>query len=429
LLEAKQFPEAAEQARRVVELTRASPGTASEDLQVALMNLATAQYLAADYVGAEESYLRVIELVEASGRLTNPRLARAQAGLAATYYAGKRYDLAVDWFDRAVALSRRTEGLFNEEQLPLLEKYADALAQVNRPDDALRVRAYALRVVARKHGSDSLEYAAALESIGRWYSKVGAYDASRAALRRSIEIVEAREGENSLELVGPLTGLGECARRMLLDPAQPLQKSADSDRRTMFHEPIAQPAATVSASTIASEGQKALERAAAIVSSRPETTATQVADVHVQLGDWYQARQRPDKALPSYERAWQAAGGVTVGAKSLREALFAQPVLLYYSPPPYWNRYARRPAGEVEVRNAEVEFTVTVEGQAVAPTLVSDAGDPEFGEKLVAAADSAVYRPRFEEGKPVATLGVRLSQPFYVLLVEESADGAPKAGN
>ena len=94
LLDAKQYEQAVAEAKKSVDAASQHP-EAGEELQVALMNLAVAQYFSGDYLGSEASYLRVIELVEASGRLTTPRLARAEAGLATTYYAGKRYDLVV----------------------------------------------------------------------------------------------------------------------------------------------------------------------------------------------------------------------------------------------------------------------------------------------------------------------------------------------
>ena len=196
LLDAKQYEQAVVEAQRLVDAASQRP-EAGEELQVALMNLAVAQYLSGDYLGAEASYLRVIELVQASGRLTTPRLARAEAGLAATYHAGKRYDLAVEHFDRAVLLSRRSEGLFNEAQLPLLQKYADSLTEIGRLEDALKAQRYSLRVVERKYGATSLRYATQLESVARWYARIGSYDASRAALRRAIDIIEAEKGANA----------------------------------------------------------------------------------------------------------------------------------------------------------------------------------------------------------------------------------------
>jgi tetratricopeptide (TPR) repeat protein len=415
LLDAKQYDQAIEQARKLVEEASRHPD-AGEELQVSVMNLAVAQYLAGDYVGAEASYLRVIELVEASGRPTSPRLARAEAGLATTYYAGKRYDLAVQRFDRAVALSRRSEGLFNEAQLPLLEKYADSLTEVNRLQDALKVRRYALKVVERRYGADSLRYAQELESIGRWYARVRAYDASRASLRRAIDIVETSKGENAVELIGPLTGLAECDRRQLLDPTLQQVDSADAQRAAMFHDPMSPMGPVLSSSTLTSEGQKALERAVAIASGRPDAAPVQVADVRTQLGDWYQSRLQSDRALPNYEQAWQAATGQTIGGKPLTDVLFGRPVLLHYLPPDSWDRYYGRPAGEATVKNTQVEFTVTAQGRVVDPKVIADGGEPKLGAQTVRAVQTARYRPRFDKGRPVDTPGVRLDQVFYVLV-------------
>lgn len=420
LLDASQYEQAVTEAKRLVDAAAQLP-EAGEELQVALMNLAVAQHLSGDYLGAEASYLRVIGLVEASGRLTAPRLARAEAGLATTYYAGRRYDLAAEHFDRAVMLSRRSEGLFNEAQLPLLQKYANSLTEIGRLDDARKVQRYSLRVVERKHGATSVRYAAQLESVGRWYARIGSYDASRAALRRAIDIVETASGVNAPELIGPLTALADCDRRQLLDSSQRDLASADDMRRSMFHDPMAQIGPVLSASTISSEGQKALERAVAIASSRPDPSPVQVADVRTQLGDWFQSQMQFDRALPQYQLAWQSATGQAVGGEPLAEQLFGRPVLLHYEPPLIWDRHFGKPPGEAMVRTAAVEFTVSAQGRVVDPKVVADGGDPKLGALTEKAAQSALYRPRFEKGLPAETPGVRIDQPFYV----EAEDASP----
>jgi tetratricopeptide (TPR) repeat protein len=425
LLDARQYELAAAEGQRIVDAASRRP-EAGEELQIALMNLAVAQYFSGDYLGAEASYLRVIELVEASGRLTTPRLARAEAGLAATYHAGKRYDLAVEHFDRAVLLSRRSEGLFNEAQLPLLQKYADSLTEVGRLEDALKAQRYSLRVVERKYGAVSLRYATQLESVARWFSRIGSYDASRAALRRAIDIIEAAKGADAPELIGPLGALADCNRRQLLDPLQRDLPSADDQRRSMFHDPMAPLGSSVSASAINTEGLKALERAVAIASSRSDPSPVQLADVRTQLGDWFQSQKQFDRALPQYQLAWRSATGQSVDGKPLTERLFGRPVLLHYEPPPSWDRYSGRPPGETTVRNAAVEFTVSPQGRVVDPKVVADGGDPKLGSLTEKAAQSARYRPRLDKGEPVETPGIRLDQPFYVLV--EDAPAAEPAG-
>jgi tetratricopeptide (TPR) repeat protein len=420
LLDAKEYEQAVGQARLLLETAEQRPGSGGEDLQVALMNLALAQYLDQDYVGAEAGYLRVISLIEASGRLSSPRLARAQAGLATTYYAGKRYDLAVVRYEQAIALARREQGLFTEEQIPFLEKYADALTQLDRMEDALRARRYILRAIERKYGAGSLRYAQELESIGRWFTRIASYDAARAALRGSIGIIEDARGENAAELIGPLTALGDCARRQLLDPSTARAASPDDQRQSMFHDSMSPVLPSVSPNTIAMEGQASLERAVAIAGGQAPPSQAQIADVRTLLGDWYQSRNQPDRALSNYELAWQAAGSSLVGGKPVTELLFGRPVLLAYVPPGTWNRYAGRPAEEVVVREAELAFTVTARGRIADPKVLSDGGDPKRGAQAVRAAQAAIYRPRLEKGAPVDTSGVTLNQPFYVLVEREA---------
>lgn len=421
LFDEKKYQEALAPAQEVVDLTDLATPAGPEELQAALMNLATTQFHAGDYAGAEASYLRVIELIEGTGRRLPPRLVRANAGLATTYHAAKRHDLAAARFEQAIALSRRTAGLFDEEQLPLLEKQAESLGALDRMPEALQARRYALRIVEHKYGAGSLRFAQELESIGRWYARGGAYDASRQSLRRAIGIIEAAEGEDSRNLVGPLTAIAENARRRLLDPAQREQMSDDAERRTMFHDPALQVPVSLAPSTFLAEGQQALERAVRIATTGANPAPVQVADTHTQLGDWLQWRDRDEQALQHYQQAWRAAEGAQVAGKPLTDALFGQPVLVHYALPETWDRYRNRPSTEVELRYVEIELTVTAQGRAQEPKVVSDAGDPKLAEQALRAAATARYRPRLVDGQPVASTGVRFVQPFFVLLEKPPA--------
>jgi tetratricopeptide (TPR) repeat protein len=422
--EAREFAAAADQARKVVELTERDRPGHSEELQVAVMNLALAEYRAADYVAAEASYQRVIELIEASGRLASPRLGRAYGGLATTYHAARRHDLAAPAFERAIALHRRAVGLFDEGQLPLLEKQADSLTELERAEEALLAHRYALRVVGRRHGEKSLPYARQLETVGRWYTRVRAYEAGRATLRRATSVVESTAGADSPELAGPLTGLAENARRWLLDPQARAESAADEERRAMFHDATLPAPPGITMSTIAAEGLKALERAAAIVDASPDSSPTLVAGVHSQLGDWHQARQLPDEARPHYQRAWHAAGAAPEGA-ALQQALFGAPALIRYLVPDGWDRYARRPPEEVERRHVEIELTVTAAGGVRDPRAVSGTDDERLVAQALRSVETARYRPRLVDGAPVDTEGVRFVQAFYVLRKDEPAETPP----
>ena len=431
--DAGRYAEAVPHAERVLKLaeTQATTPTA-EEVQVALMNLGMAQNLSDDYVGAESTYLRVIQLVESSGRPLHERLARAYAGLASAYHDGNRHDLAVKSFDQAIALKRRHEGLLTVQQVPLVEKYIDSLTELGRYQDALQAQKYLLRIATREYGATSVKLAPTLEDIGRWYASIGAYDQSRRTLKQAIEIVEDAEGPNSPWLVGPLLALGTCNRLQLLDPAAQPLANPDEERASMFQNSAAMMPAAYTPGMMATEGERALLRAAEITDQAAQPAPARVLNVRTQLGDWYQLRDQPDRARPQYQQAWRAAAQLTgkLNGKSYTEAIFGKPVLLHMIRPDRWNRYAEHPPTEVEVRNVLVEFTVDTQGRPDALKVLDDSGDAKRGERTAWSVKStARYRPRFEDGAPVATPGVQLSQPWILLLpppADRPADPPPQ---
>jgi tetratricopeptide (TPR) repeat protein len=421
-------------AQRVLQLAEAEARTpADEEVQVALMNLAMTQYLAGDYVAAEATYTRAIEAVQTSGRSLHARLARAYAGLAAAYHETNRHDLAVQSFQQAVALTRRHEGLLTEAQVPLLEKYIDSLTELGRYPEALQGYKYVMRIATRKHGDNSPALAPTLERIGRWYTRVGLYEQARRTLHRAIQLVEAGEGARSPKLIGPLTALAACNRRQLIDPKQELFSSPDAERATLYHEPGLGTPSTVSSTALTSEGERALLRAAEIADARADTSPVQVVDVRTQVGDWYQSRGLAQRALPNYQKAWMAASRIKQPheGRPVVEALFGQPVLLQIVRPEGWDKFASRSPEEVETRSVVVELTVSEEGLAEQLKVIDDSGDERRAQKTTEALQTARYRPRMENGQPVATTGISFTQPWILPLpTEENArpSGTKKDG-
>ena len=317
-------------------------------------------------------------------------------------------------YEQAIGLVRRSQGLFSDAQVPYLEKFSDALTQLNRVEDALRVQRYILKAVERKHGRDSVPYAEALASSGRWLTSVRAYDGARGALRRSISIIEALEGENSAALISPLTALGDCARKQLLDPEAELPNTPEDARRTLNGQPVSPVATDMTASTVVSEGQRSYERAVAIATAQVPQSALTIADTRTQLGDWFQSRRQFERAAGNYQLAWTVATAAKFEGRPLVEALFGRPVRLVYRPPHGWDRYASRSDDRVAVRVVQLAVTVDARGTVSAIRVTDDAGDPELGERAVDAAEDAIYRPRYEKGAAVPTTDVEISQPFYV---------------
>ena len=425
-IDAKDYPAAIEHGRRLVAAVRADPAATGEDLQTALLTLGAAQSLGDDASGAEQTYQEVIRLLEAEGNMASQKMARAAAGLANAFYDARRYDLAAEAYDRAISLNRRNEGLFNEDQLPLLDRRADSLTALARYEEALQLLVYGLRIADRRFGEQDPRTLARLEDLGRWYTRVGAYEAGRQTLRSAVRIIEKKSGPDSPDLVGPLTGIAESYRRQLLDPAA-MRESAESERNSVFSDSSSSsgmPGRTPG--LLATEGERALERAVGIVDRQPKPAPLQIADVRTQMGDWYQTRLQPERALPHYKLAWAAAEQApAVDGKSLRELLFGKPVLLHYVRPTDWDRYAKKPADEVVARTVEIDLTVSAEGRVRARKIVSNEGDTHMAEEALEAADSARYRPRLVDGNPVETPDIRMTQTYFEPLEKQPTNGAP----
>ena len=103
------------------------------------------------------------------------------------------------------------------------------------------------------------------------------------------------------------------------------------------------------------------------------------------------------------------------------EALFGQPVLLQIVRPDGWDKFASRSPDEVETRSVILELTVNAEGRAEQVKVIDDSGDERRAEKTTDALETARYRPRMENGAPVATTGISFTQPWILPLPADDA--------
>jgi tetratricopeptide (TPR) repeat protein len=119
--DAHRFQEALPLAQKLVTITEEQYGANDRALVNPLANLGTTQYRLGDYAAAEQTYLRGIKIVEDGGAGADRLLLQPLHGLGATYFARKEYDEASVILKRALDLSRNLDGLFNPQQMQILE--------------------------------------------------------------------------------------------------------------------------------------------------------------------------------------------------------------------------------------------------------------------------------------------------------------------
>ncbi|HEV7716303.1 MAG TPA: tetratricopeptide repeat protein, partial [Steroidobacteraceae bacterium] len=146
LFDAKRYTEALPVAEKIVSMTEEQYGAADRALVNPLTNLGTVHYRLKDYPAAEKDYQRSVEILEATAGSTERQLLRPLHGLGASHFAEGEFVDASVALKRAIDLSRNLDGLFNVEQLQILEPLISSYIELDLKADAEKEQQYALRV-------------------------------------------------------------------------------------------------------------------------------------------------------------------------------------------------------------------------------------------------------------------------------------------
>ena len=412
--DARHFDVALPHAQQLVQQTEQQFGADSAQLVNPLVNLATTQLRVKDYAGAETSYKRAVKLVETHQGGYSHEIIKPLLGLGITYSAIGDYQNSADALKRAVDVSRKIDGLFNPAQLELLDPLIASYTALNSYEDAQREQQYALRLAETTYGKDDPRIVPALERTAHWLESQGRFTTARQIHARALDIERKSGGPNNLGMTGPLRGIARTYRmEFLVGPERADASSADSVTPIGgVPGPTGIPSSAngVSvASVLNPDGEVALETALKIFDANPGKAPADRAQTMIELGDWRMTTGNWHEAMSAYRDAW----------KALREpgapgtAILETPYPIIYHPP----SIARPPQSDTDKYTqhyAEIEFTVTPEGRVrdakVGANDVSDAS----GKQVLSAVRRARYRPRFVNGEPVASIGVRYRETVYV---------------
>lgn len=408
--DAHRFQEALPLAEELVKMTEERYGPNDRALVNPLTNLGTTQYRLADYASAEQTYLRGIKIVEDGGAGADRLLLQPLHGLGATYFARKEYDGASAILKRALDLSRNLDGLFNPEQMPILEPLIGSLVELERHDEADREFQYSVRVAENAYGKEDAHLMRPLDRYARWTERMGRYATSRALYARVLTIAEQVGGSNSMLTVEPLTGIARTYRLEFVNgPEEGTEPVTDPlETATDFFPTTAPP------QRLNPEGERALALAVRTIEKNEPLDHLRRGDTLVELGDWYLTIGSGPKAIDAYRLAWKdfSMAGST--------AALAAPRQLIYHPPGSSITRSRLSADNIEEHFVETRFTVTGEGKVTDVSVASSDAPESQQKKVVAAVRRARYAPRFEAGEPVDTTEVTLRER---IVLKRAKDG------
>ena len=409
---ARRFAEALPAAEQVVTLTEQQFGTERAELIKPLLNVGTTQMRLNNLYGAETAYRRALRIAEAREGGFSRGVIEPLHGLGLAYHAGGQYHNAAETLRRAVDVSRKLDGLFNIQQLPLVESLVESYVALEQTADVDREQQYAMRLSENAYGKDDPRMLPVLARNAQWCESTRRYRMARQSHARALEILGRTAGKRDPSVVAPLRGIAHTYVQEFLygtaDAEETRQfSSASSVSGTIGGMP--QPT-DYRPSRLDADGEQALKLALSVLAEHPELTGIR-GETLLDLGDWYALAGKPADASRTYRDAW----ATFTGPNGPGTAAMDQPLQLYYRPPSSASRRTDKDEDEMEEHYVEVAFTVNPDGRVIDTKTVASDGTDTQEKSVQIALRRARYRPRFVDGKAVVTTGVRYRQTLYTV--------------
>ena len=401
--DAHRYPEALPLAEKLVAMTQEQYGDSDRALINPLSDLGTTQYRLKDYKSAEDTFLKSVKIATGTGNgaAADRQLLRPLHGLGATYYATQQYEDASLTLQRALDLSRNLDGLENPGQLAILEPLIATLVSLERHSEVDREYQYEVRVAESAFGSNDLRVMRPLDSYAHWLEHIGRYPGARAQYARELTVAESAAGRTPILVIAPLRGI---ARSYRLEATNGAEDDAESSA-----DPFASPGLGFvrqrDSHALNPDGERALTIALHTIDKiQPLDHRTRGLTL-MELGDWYLCANQQDKALGQYRDAWKE-----LTQSGSTEPLTAPRLLAYRAPAASASRSPLTERANTDEHTVEATFVVTRDGHTSGITTASSDATPSQQKIVLAAVKRARYAPRMENGEPVETQGVKLSE-------------------
>jgi tetratricopeptide (TPR) repeat protein len=382
------------------------------------------QYRLGDYPAAEASYLRAVRLIEGKLAGADRMLMRPLTGLGETYLATKQYAEGATALKRAIDLSRNLEGLFNAEQLDILDPLIECYVALDRLPDAEKENQYAFRVAESAFGRNDIRMLEPLDRLARWNEFVGRYGTARGLHARALMIAENAAGRGAVQSVAALRGLARTYyNEFIYGPEEIEQQQPDPFQMNTPQAQLGQQEGRLNP-----DGERALRYALEALAKAEPVDRRARGETLVELGDWYLIGGATAKASEAYRDGWKE----LVAAGNDAVALLQAPRRLAYRPPSASLARARPNDPEnYEERFVEARFKVGVDGKVVDAVAAESSAPASIEKATLMAVRKARFAPRLENGEPVATEGVLLRERVLVRATQAPANtpatGAPDA--
>jgi len=363
-------------------------------------------------------YREAIVLTESQAGAYAASLSEQLLGLARVLQQQGRYDEALPLLKRGVHLSRINYGLYGEHQIPLLRAEIESLLALRDFSLADERHAYLWRVQQKTFGDDFESRLAGMLAHAEWQRQAYALrldaDPQKRLMsmwqlyRDAITLVAEVEGDYSNRLSAPLQGL--FVAQYLISAHRPGETGGFevSFGGASPYNRLDQQRFNSARSGSYRQGDIALLALLDVERIHAPDNNPRLADIQVLRGDWALLHNRRDAALEAYRSSLEELSRLDEPDAQHRR-LFGEP-----TPLPTINPLQTPYAPEFSAEGrAVVSYDVNERGQARNVKVVeADSEESAKVARLIRDIKGTLFRPRFENGEPVATTEITKSYAY-----------------
>ncbi len=362
---------------------------------------------------ATQQYRAAIEELEAIEGAYGSSLSQSLLGLGEALQEQDAHEEAVEVFKRAMHVTRINEGLYNLDQVPILEKIIESYIAEENWEDANDRHQYLFWLHRRNFGQADSRLLPVIEKLSNWHLSLYTLNLSEglhqhlitahSLFKLAVNIIDNNYGNEDLRLVKSLRGLTVTNYFLRRYQAENAKRLNDASRNGKA--PTAQQKAQLEQYNFNSyaSGKAAITRIVHVLNKHPEAEPSASSKAKVGLGDWYLLFDKWKSAQRTYQRAYSDLVAENASPETL-DALFGRPVAL--PDMPLMVTDVKEP--EDNTPYVVVSFDVTPLGKTTNVSILESKpkSSARLKSKVRRSLKTAKFRPRFENGEPVMTEGV-----------------------
>ncbi|NOX52133.1 MAG: hypothetical protein GXP16_16590 [Gammaproteobacteria bacterium] len=315
---------------------------------------------------------------------------------------------ALQHFSRARHIARVSHGLFDQRQIAILYREADALRQVGKLEDTKNREEQAYEVARKAFPGNDPRLLPALDRLATFYLSTYNYLPARSIYNRALSLHESNKTDLTPQAVPVLLGIALSHR---LERFPPIYMRNSDDNR------LEGPTPGLTNSDLDAlhlnfnsfpAGERALQRVVEIRRNEKPTDPLAIRKAILGLADWHMMFGRANTANTLYGHVYEE----MIATDQDPSSLFGSPRMIYLPRPqnpkaPPANQRDSQTTGHVKV-----QFTVSPTGRIRKLRTVDSEPRKLMDFRVRRSMRLAVFRPKLEAGIATAAVGETYTYEF-----------------